>query len=330
MNAPRNPDFGKGSGNGTHGVPGSTDSIERLRCLLADRAVGELAAEDAHELDALLESRAAGVEEQQMERAAAALLVGLIAPGRSADDELPAHVRARLLPANAEVLAASSRESLRTTLSTAPSLARADSSSVTVNRDSSGSQRSAHTSGWIGRFGWMAAAAGVLLALVAWWPVLRGDRAAGSGLAGRPATGGMIVAATRSEVDRFVERTSDVVRAKWSSGGDALSAGVQGEVVWSAAKQDGFMVFRNLQGNNPSLEQFQLWIFDATRDERYPVHGGLFNVPQACGDGTEYIVRIDPKLRVEKAAAFVVTVERPGGVWVSDRSRVGPLAKLGS
>ena len=67
--------------------------------------------------------------------------------------------------------------------------------------------------------------------------------------------------------------------------------------------------------------------FDASGDERYPVDGGVFNVTAGTA---ETLVPIDPAIRVTKATLFVVTVERPGGVVVSDRSRVALIAKRGA
>ena len=78
------------------------------------------------------------------------------------------------------------------------------------------------------------------------------------------------------------------------------------------------MRFRDLPANDPALEQYQLWIFDATRDDAHPVDGGLFDVE---GDG-EVIVPIAARLLVRDATLFAVTVEEPGGVVVSDRERL--------
>ena len=86
------------------------------------------------------------------------------------------------------------------------------------------------------------------------------------------------------------------------------------------------MRFRGLAANDPAVAQYQLWIFDAERDEAYPVDGGVFDVPpEANGD---VVVRIDPRLVVSRAVAFAVTVEQPGGVVVSSRSRLPLLAAL--
>jgi anti-sigma-K factor RskA len=86
------------------------------------------------------------------------------------------------------------------------------------------------------------------------------------------------------------------------------------------------MLFRGLKSNDPSQSQYQLWIFDANRDDRYPVDGGVFDIP-AGGTG-EIIVPISARLNIDKVTLFAITVERPGGVVVSDRSRLPLLAKV--
>ena len=116
-----------------------------------------------------------------------------------------------------------------------------------------------------------------------------------------------------------------LVRSSWSAGGDATGAAVQGDVVWDPQTQTGFMRFVGLRANAPSREQYQLWIFDAERDERYPVDGGVFDI---SSDG-EVVVPIDARLRVSRATLFAVTVERPGGVVVSSRERMAAVAKIG-
>jgi anti-sigma-K factor RskA len=106
---------------------------------------------------------------------------------------------------------------------------------------------------------------------------------------------------------------------------DLESVGALGDVVWSSARQQGYMRFRGLAANDPNVAQYQLWIFDAERDEAYPVDGGVFDVPAAGGD---VVVRIDPRLRVSRATAFAITVEKPGGVVVSSRKRLPLLAAV--
>jgi len=88
--------------------------------------------------------------------------------------------------------------------------------------------------------------------------------------------------------------------------------------VWSASAQQGYLRFVGLAPNDRAVVPYQLWIFDKTRDDKYPVDGGVFDVA-ASG---EVIVRIDPKLHVNDAALFAVTIERPGGVVVSKREHI--------
>lgn len=86
------------------------------------------------------------------------------------------------------------------------------------------------------------------------------------------------------------------------------------------------MRFRGLTANDPAKAQYQLWIFDAERNDAYPVDGGVFDVPE---NGAAYVVvRIDPRLSVSRATAFAITVEQPGGVVVSSRGRLPLLAAL--
>ncbi len=78
-----------------------------------------------------------------------------------------------------------------------------------------------------------------------------------------------------------------------------------------------------MRRNEPNAEQYQLWIFDARRDERYPIDGGVFNVTGASeGD----VIPIKATLSVGVPLKFAVTIEKPGGVVVSDRARVAALA----
>ena len=59
-------------------------------------------------------------------------------------------------------------------------------------------------------------------------------------------------------------------------------------------------------------------------DERYPVDGGVFDIPV---EGMEVLVPIRAAVQVERAMLFAVTVERPGGVVVSDRDRIVLVAQ---
>lgn len=122
---------------------------------------------------------------------------------------------------------------------------------------------------------------------------------------------------------RFVSMYPTSVRWPWQPTNDSHVVGnVRGEAIFDPRTSKGLLTIQGLAPNDPSVEQYQLWIFDATRDERYPVDGGVFDVP-ACGQAS---VPIEAKLRVDKPVLFAVTVEKPGGVVVSDR-RIALLAK---
>jgi len=135
----------------------------------------------------------------------------------------------------------------------------------------------------------------------------------------------------------FLEQTPPDQRVQWDwivTEDPANASGVTGDIVWSDEANRGYMRIAGLEVNNPSDQQYQLWIFDATRPEgelpqfgegllsQRPIDGGVFDITE---DG-EIVIPIDAKLTVKQAAAFAVTIEPAGGVVVSDRSRVPLLA----
>lgn len=140
--------------------------------------------------------------------------------------------------------------------------------------------------------------------------------------------------------DQLIENANPdaLLRYNWTATEDPAVVGeVTGELVWDEASDRGFMTISGLQVNDPSAFQYQLWIFDATRPQgelpqfagpfdglltQRPIDGGVFDIT----DTGEVVIPIDAKLRVQQGVAFAVTVEPPGGVVVSDRSRVPLLA----
>jgi anti-sigma-K factor RskA len=85
------------------------------------------------------------------------------------------------------------------------------------------------------------------------------------------------------------------------------------------------MRFAGLAPNDRAKWQYQLWIFDKARDERYPVDGGVFDIPANGGD---VLIPIRARLAVGEAVLFAVTIEKAGGVVVSGRERIAVLAKI--
>lgn len=147
--------------------------------------------------------------------------------------------------------------------------------------------------------GWAVAAVCLGLALVFWW---------------RPAPAIAPVDVAKARTELLNDR--DSVTARLDGVGPGSTA--RGDVVWSNRRQGGYMRLAGVAVNDPSRSQYQLWIFDRKQDERYPVDGGVFNVP-ATG---EVILPIRAPIKVAEPYMFAVTVEKPGGVVVSSRDPV--------
>lgn len=105
---------------------------------------------------------------------------------------------------------------------------------------------------------------------------------------------------------------------------DPAGLRIEGEVRWTTSGQRGEMLLSGLPKNDPRQEQYQLWIFDATRSDAHPIDGGVFDIKA----GTNQIVAIRPTLQVRQPTLFAITIEPPGGVMVSDRERLVALAKV--
>jgi hypothetical protein len=160
--------------------------------------------------------------------------------------------------------------------------------------------------------GWLAAAAAIAVVVA---PALSSRR------------GQLPPAPTDSTAQLRTALAAAVSPLAWAATADSAALGAGGDVVWSDSAQAGVMRITGLAANDPTTVQYQLWIFDAARDERYPVDGGVFDVPAGA---SEVLVPIRAKIRVSEATLFAVTVERPGGVVVSDRSRIVLLAQRDS
>lgn len=277
-------------------MTGAGGHSERLWDLLSDRALEGLSQADDAELSALL-AQAPEVDAHSLERASAALATALVAP-----QAMPARLRARLDGDVDSVLAG-----VRT-LGGRPRGSRAETGEGGPIAFPGAAQRTAARggTGW----GWVAAAACLLMAVASWWP----------GSPARPAPG------TRDAAVRLA-RAQDTVRWDWAAAGELEKAGVVGGVAWSTGEQVGLMRFTGLPLNDPAREQYQLWIFDPSQSDKTPIDGGVFNARAAPGGGTELIVPINAKLKVTGPTLFAITIEKPGGVVVSDRSRLVLLAQ---
>lgn len=121
-----------------------------------------------------------------------------------------------------------------------------------------------------------------------------------------------------AKLKTLIQAAPDLVQAPWKSAGEFEGREISGEAVWSTARQEGYMRFVGLPANDPGVEQYQLWIFDPSQPESTPIDGGVFNV-DASGDA---VVPIHAKLIATGPTLFALTIEKPGGVVVSDRKRL--------
>jgi RNA polymerase sigma factor (sigma-70 family) len=102
---------------------------------------------------------------------------------------------------------------------------------------------------------------------------------------------------------------------------EAVGEGAAGRVLWSPELQKGVVIVTGLAANDASASQYQLWIRDAQR-EGTPVPGPVFDVEGA----DEVSVAFEAVLVIGEPTAFLITVERPGGVVVSKQDRVLMIA----
>lgn len=159
-------------------------------------------------------------------------------------------------------------------------------------------------------FAWLLTAAAMVVAVIGWWPTEPTEV-----MVTPPPPVELTLA---QQLEALRSDAADVTTYSFGATDDAYAAGAGGSVVWSNARQEGFMTISGLHVNNPSEDQYQLWIFDKNRNQDFPVDGGVFDV-NAEG---EVIIPIDARLAVAEPALFAVTVERPGGVVVSSRERI--------
>jgi hypothetical protein len=279
-------------------APGPQNQLDEATIdLLIKQVTDGLAPAEQRELD-VLDSALASSNLQKFERAAAA-----VAPAGSARAEpLPAALQSQIEQQAQSFFERSNPRAATNVvdLGTASPAPRAPSTS--------------------GAYGWLAAAACLVLALFAWnrtpppAPVAMTPAA--------PVVAPPVEkppAPTAAEERAALLAKSDALKITFGATKDPAAAGVSGDVVWDPATQRGFLRFVGLAANDPAVRQYQLWIFDGGRDKRYPVDGGVFNIPADAG---EVVIPIHAALPVLSAKAFAVTVEKPGGVVVSGREHV--------
>lgn len=276
-----------------------TGGSDRLLDLVCDEVLCELSDVDRDEL-ATFPRALIDRERASLGAAAARLEMGLLSDAEYRP--LPASVEAKLL-AEAEKWA-QDRRSQMDGLGDGP---------IPI---ANGAQRKSEPrlAAWTG---WIAAAAALAFAAIV---ALRSPE---NGIVATPGAVALVEPRVR---DEFLAKQGDAFTVEWGDwesqelGGVAFK-GVRGDVCWSDSAQKGFMRFANLPVNDPTKEQYQLWIIDE-RGLGQRISGGVFN---AAANG-ETVVEIEPGIAVRSAAAFAVTVEKPRGQWVSDMTKRVVLA----
>ncbi len=273
-----------------------TSPQERIEELLLERALWGLDPETERELARLEGDHGSSARAEDFDLLAAQIHRGCVA---SALEPMPSTMRARLLdsfPLSNGSVSNGTSEAWRA--SSDPSAGQPQGLTPEM-----GSAPGSFRVGPLGWFGWAAAAA--LAAFVLW-----------QGSANAVGTGEAV--ASIATVRAAIAAVGAPI--EWSPTEDPLSASASGDVVWDTERQQGVMRFRDLPANDPSVSQYQLWIFDKTRPDAYPVDGGVFDV--AAGAEGDVLVPFVAKIEVRVPDLFAITLEAPGGVVVSTRERL--------
>jgi hypothetical protein len=272
---------------GTRGQPD-----EAMLDLLVKQVTEGLSPEEQRELD-VLDDETASAYGRDLEHAAAAISVA----GSGRPEPMPAALRA----------------SVEAHLHGAMAATAAAPTAGEGGREASSTVRAIGTAPRVrsrSTAGWWAAAACLVLAVLGW---VRSPLVQEPGAAATPAQQREALLASPGAEQIQLETTAE-----------PAAAGAKVDVVWDPRSQRGFARFVGLKPNDPSQHQYQLWIFDGDRDPRYPVDGGVFNVPP---NADQVVVPIRAPLEVHAAKAFAVTIEQPGGVVVSGREHVVAIGK---
>lgn len=271
----------------------ASPQIDRITELLADRALFGLDAAEQQELDRLRVD-SKDIDFESLERIAAAAQLASLGEIQTLPSELASKLAAQ---AQAEInnAAGSTQEVASQTTTITPPVSSFPRRELIA---------------------WFAAAAAVAFALLS---VTRQSPSA---------------ADLRAELLALANtEAAELTRVTWTATEDPTAKAASGEVVWHNGRQQGVMKFTGLPANDPTVEQYQLWIFDEEQNASYPIDGGVFDIPatkQSANGTTEVLVKIDAKLPVVKPTMFAITIEKPGGVVVSSRERLPLLAKVES
>jgi hypothetical protein len=299
--------------------PGPQSNLDEATVDLLIKQVTEgLSPEEQRALD-VLDSAVASANLREFERAAAAISLA----GSASPKPLPAALAQRLARQAEEHFAAIADGARGETAGgeTVADLAAARSAAATAAPPRATARS--------GAYGWLAAAACLVLAVFAWNrspPPAPVAAVVTPPAAVTPPIAEPAAPMTAAEERAALLAKSDSLKINLGATKDPAAAGVTSDVVWDPVTQRGFLRIVGLAPNDPAVHQYQLWIFDGGRDKRFPVDGGVFDIP---ANATEVVIPIHAALPVLSAKAFAVTVERPGGVVVSGREHVVALGAAG-
>ncbi len=276
--------------------PSDSSDPDRLLELLADQALAGLGPDQQRELEWLLQGNP-DFDIAAMDRTAAMLDIAASAGDL---EPLPGHLRDRILTREQSELAPLATLAVAT--------------------------RVPDRIHWRERVAWMAAAACLLFAVLAWsrWPA--SDPASGPNI-NPPSAAGNNPSPTRIRQPDDAQRrpattiaemreqllvsADDVLHLQLVSNDDAEKAGVPGgDIVWSSRQQMGYLRLQGLANNEPEQRQYQLWIVGGDSSSNEFINGGTFFVDRNTGELT---VPIQADHFVQTPRMFLVSVEPLGG-----------------
>jgi anti-sigma-K factor RskA len=282
------------------------ESNEMHYDLLIKKAVYGLDETEQTQLDEL-DTGKADQELHSLEITAAA--IGMA--GLTTIEAMPAHLRSMILEAAPKHLASEQTQEAAEPVSSGDRILSAYDDTTSMPRFS-----------WFSLLGWAAAAAAcVALAINIW--ITRNQPTPEIARVQTPAETPRPLSPAEMRAQMMSSGIA-MINATWGPGNMKDVKQVSGDIVWSSEKQMGYMKLQGLPKNDPSRETYQLWIVDKTRDQKFPIDGGTFDV---TSDG-EIIIPIDAKLKAVSPEMFAITMEKPGGVVVSKQEKVAAVAKV--
>jgi len=269
--------------------------------LLADRAAFGLDNDEATQLDALID-RHGWVREDCLDEVAALLAVSF-EEADTASEEMPADAAERI---RAGVHAAIDAGDPGVLGRIGPADPTTGDAPIAPAGGGGG------VMGWLG---WVAAAAAIAVAVMVANPTET------------------VRPQNRAQLVAWIDQHPTAVQWDWAPGLVDPDEDATGLVTFDPETQEGYMLIKGLEPNDPRFQQYQLWIWDQEREPDpanpaplaenvHPVDGGVFDVN---GEG-EAVIPIDAKLIVGKPYLFAITVERPGGVAKSGKEHVPLIA----